>query len=120
MLGATTTEITWISILVLLIPVVAVGVKYLLNLSKTQQLFQKTGHQGLLNSLAATAIDAAEKWALVQQKEAGVRPSGADKKAMAVDFLIKQGKSHGIPEVLLNEQMISGVIEALLVSKSSK
>lgn len=123
LLETTATEITWYSILALLMPVIIVVVKYLLNLSGTQRIIQKTGQQGLINDLAETAIDNAEKWAISAAKhdEGGVRkPTSEEKKAMAVKFLLEQGKAHGLPVALLNESMVSGVIEALLLNRDNK
>ena len=122
LLETTAQDVTWYSILVLLMPVIIVVAKYLLNLSGTQKVIQKSGHQGLINDLAETAIDSAEKWAISAAKHAdgAVRkPTSEEKKAMAVKFLIEQGKAHGLPPVLLNQDMVSGVIEALLLNRDN-
>jgi hypothetical protein len=119
LLETTATDVTWYSILALLMPVIIVVVKYLLNLSSTQKLIQKSGQQDLINNLAVTAIDSAEKWAMSVAKKADgdASPTSADKKSMAAKFLLEQGKAYGLPAAILNENMVSGVIEALLLER---
>lgn len=114
LLETTAQQITWYSILAMLMPVIVVVVKYILNLDKTQKLAQKTGHQGLIEDLADTAISAAEKWAKNQVKEGGEKPASADKKSYAISFLMRQAKQYGVPEELLRSEVVLDLIEALL------
>jgi hypothetical protein len=106
--------VTWVSVLAILMPLVVVIVRHILSMSKTQKLLQKTGHQDMIDEFAEKAIGMAEKWATNSVKNGAEKPSSDDKKKMAVDFLLKQAKEYGIPQELLDSEVLSGIIESFL------
>lgn len=103
-------EANWLSIIVVLSPIMLPLIRYLIHLGTVQKILQKTHYAEMLTQIVDVSIVMVENWAKAQSKA----PLSEDKKQMAIDFVKMQAKKAGIPEKLMDDMMVSASIESAL------
>lgn len=104
-------DIDWWSLVAILIPLVAMIIKYLMSLDESKRILSKFEYGELLKSLALHAVRAAEAWAKGQNK----KPSSKKKLEYAVEVVLAQAKDYGVPsKYTKHKETVISLIESAL------
>ena len=107
----------YIGIAVVVIPVMVAIVRWIWKLGGVQARVEQSHYAQTIEKVVETAIYAVEKWAInfKSDGEEGKKANSEKKKEMAMSFVKSAANKLGVPKSILEDEVVSGFIEATLL-----